>query len=211
MGEEPRSDQIIDICGPEAETLFWHAKSWLVAGSTNAIQSYMDETWAYYRDVADDRLLALVSALCIENAIDALLEAIGPGFGQYRDDLEIRLSVKIKMARALQLLPSKVLNACDLARGIRNDFAHHLDYKQFGDLGEKRLRQLAPCVAAFNTATRAPGDSQKLFKDLVGFVLLALRVYTEQVAQLRKYLATAAFRESFKKWAEGTQLPPQRS
>jgi hypothetical protein len=60
-------------------------------------------------------------------------------------------------------------------------------------------------VAEFNGAQRDAGDNPRLFRDLVGFVLIALSLYTRQVARLREFVETAGFREALKAWAERSQ------
>jgi len=201
MTEIPNPEKLIDITGPEGETLFWSAKAWLVAGSEGQIQARLDEMWVHYSDVTDDRLLALVGALCVEASVDALLEAAAPGFAQCREDQDVTFSLKIKVARSLQLLPARILTGCDLVRQMRNEFAHHLDVKEFGQLDGKYLGKLGPYVAEFNRASRDASNHRQLFTDFVGFTLFALDVYTRQVARLREYLETTSFREAFKQWA----------
>jgi hypothetical protein len=200
--DEPKPEQIINITGTDGESIFWHAKAWLVARRGARFQAELDEMWAHYKDIADDRLLALVGALCIENRVDALLQAIGPGFAECPNDPDFTFSLKIQVARSLRMIPSRILTACDLVRHMRNEFAHHLEMKGFGQCDDKYLRKLAPSVTAFNSAVRDATNYHDLFRDLVAFVLLALGVYTAQVADLRTYLETEGFRRAFKEWAD---------
>ena len=203
MSKEPEPDEMIDITGPDGESLFWHLKDWLVSGHESTIQEHLDQDWEHYKDIEDHRLLALVAGLCVERGIDALLLAFAPGFDEYEEDSDLTFSMKIKVARSMRLLPSRILTACDLIRQIRNEFVHHLDYKDFGQLDKSRFRnKLLPYVQSFNKAKRNEEDYKQLFKDLVGFTLVSLYAYKEQVYQLRKYLMTPDLREAFKKWSE---------
>ncbi len=199
MSEEPKPEQIINLNGVEGQTLFWHAKAWILDGRQNEVQSRMDEVWAHYRDIADDRLLSLVAALCVESYLDRLLQAISPGFDQYRDDVDFTFSVKIKVARGLRLMPTKILTVCDFTRQVRNEFAHHLERKRFDELDrDKYLNKLRPYVREFNSADREPLNYRQLFLDLVGFAIAALQVYTMQVSRLREFLETDASRNAFR-------------
>ncbi len=209
MADTPKPEEMIDISGPKNESLFYEAKSWLVATKIEDIQARLDERWQYYGKVKDDRLVAVIAALCIESSIDALLTAVAPGFQQYIKDIDFTFSIKIRMVRSLRLLPSRILNACDLIRQIRNEFAHNVDKKQFEDLGDKYLTKLEPYVRAFNTAQRNPKEVQTLFKDLVGFTLIALIVYTKQVLRLRCYVEGEAGKKGFAEWCQqdGTKPP----
>jgi hypothetical protein len=201
--QEPKAEEIIDITGPEGETLFRHALAYVVAEQGPKIQSEMDELWSHYKDVSDERLLALIAALCIENSIQELLQALGPGFSQLEDDVNYTFSLKIKTARALRIIPSRILTGCDLIRQIRNEFAHHLDTKQLSQLDPKKyLEKLAAQVFAFNSADRDKANHSAMFSSLVGFVLMALRTYIQHVRRFREYLDANDFRESFKAWAE---------
>ena len=208
MTETPKPEQIVDITGPAGETLFWHTKEWIVAKSVPAIQADLDNTWHHYRDITDDRLVALVAALCVEGAVDALLEAMAPGVATLKNDTDFKFSVKIKFARSLQLLPARVLTACDLVRQIRNEFAHNVALRRFEDLEAKFQNRLAPYVWEFNKAAYDPNAPQRLFKDLVGFILMALRIYTEQVSRLRSYVSTDTGRADFQRWC---QAPPDQA
>jgi hypothetical protein len=71
----------------------------------------------------------------------------------------------------------------------------------FAELDQRHLKKLVPYVTAFNTAQRDAANHGQLFRDFVGFTLLAFQVYTQQVALLRKYLETESFRNVFKNWA----------
>lgn len=210
MTDQPTPEQILDISEPRGETLFCEAKAWLLTGAEADIQAEVDGLWAHYRDVTDERLLALVAGLCIEKSVDALVGAIAPSFEEYRQDQAFTFSVKIRVARSLRVLPARILSTCDLVRQIRNEFAHDLQMKEFAHLDpEKYLRKLVPYVAAFNRpdADRAANDHPKLFRDMVGFTLVALGAYTRQVQRLREYLETAESREGFKRWAEHAGRP----
>ena len=197
---DPKPEEIVNITGPEGETIFWHTKVWLAAGYESRLQAELDKMWAHYKDIDDDRLLALVAALCIEDSVGVLLQAFAPGFSQC--DADFTFSLKIKMARSLRMLPSRILTACDLIRVIRNEFAHHLEIKDFNQLDNECLRKLGHYIAAFNVKERDADDHRGLFRELVGFVILALHVYIGQVAKLREYLGTEAFHSAFKSWAE---------
>ncbi len=201
MSKKPKPDEIIDVTGPDGESLFWHLKEWLVAGYEHAIQDNLDQDWMQYEGIDDHRLLSLVAGLCVERGIDELLLAFAPGFDLYEEDLDFTFSVKIKVARSMRLLPSRILTACDLIRQIRNEFAHHLEYKNFSQLDARRFRdKLLPYVEGFNKAERNKEDYEKLFKELVGFILVSLHAYKEQLHQLREYLMTPGFQDAFRKW-----------
>ena len=210
MPSQPADDDVIDITGPEAATLFWHAKQWVLQGQQGDLQRSLDTTWQHYRELEDDRLIAVVAALCVEEAIQSLLQAIGPGFKELEEDADFSFSMKIKVARALQMLPARILTASDLVRQIRNAFAHNLDLKSFENLDSKKyLFRIGPSVSSFNSAKRDPNNYRKLFVELVGFILMALNIYKMHVAQLREWLGTQGSRTQLKEWAESQPVAPR--
>jgi len=202
MEHQPNADEIIDIQGQAGETLFWHLKGWLVRDREDAIQQRLDELWENYKEVQDERLLALVGALCIEASLDNLLSRFAPQYDVLLDNVDVTFSVKIGIARALRLIPSKILNSCDLVRGIRNDFAHNLGVSQFRELERKRLDKLGPYVKLFNTGERNWEDWPALYRDMIGFTAVGLIAYALQIEALRDYLGTDEFRRHFKDHAE---------
>lgn len=172
MAEIPKPEEMIDVTGPKNESLFYHVKSWVMAGKDQEIQMRLDERWQHYGKTEDDRLVAVIAALCLESAIDALLTSVAPGFKPYVEDTDFTFSIKIKMVKALRLLPARILTSCDLVRQMRNRFAHNVDKKRFEDLEAKYLDKLEPYVNSFNTAQRNPKEVQRLFKELVTYTLL---------------------------------------
>jgi len=94
MTNVPRPEEVINIEGKEGESLFWHAKEWLVARDevVSRLQSEMREMWSHYGGIQDERLLALVGALCVENALDSLLESFAPGLGQHKEDKDVTVA-----------------------------------------------------------------------------------------------------------------------
>lgn len=202
----PEPEQLFDISGPTGETLFSHAIEHVVVQHHSEFQAELDEIWAHYKDISDERLLALVGALCVERSIQGILEALSPGFDTLQDDSAFTFSLKIKTVRAMRIIPSRVLAACDLIRQIRNEFAHHLDKKGFSQLSsEKYLNKMKMQVHAFNATDRADAEPGETFKNLVNFTLMALGVYVKHVRRMREYLETAAFRQSFAEWSKGGQ------
>jgi hypothetical protein len=202
MTYTPSADQIINIEGPPHETLFWHLKSWLIVEHTDELQRQIDEMWNHYGDIKDHRLLALVGALCVEDSLDYLLYSLVPGYLNLLETTDFTCSMKIKMTRAMRLIPARILGSCDPIRKIRNAFVHGLNTYMFRQLDGRLLQKLAPHVLEFNIAPRNESDHAKLYRDLVGFCTIALRGYGQQVKALRSYLETDNFWRHFKDYTE---------
>jgi len=202
MKDQPNPEEILNLEGAANETLFWHLKSWLITDKENDLQKRLDELWEHYKDIDDQRLLALVGALCIETALDALLQRFISDYDSLKEDTDVTFSLKIKIAKALHLIPQKILNSCDLTRQIRNDFVHNLKLSEFTYLPQKHLNKLGPYVREFNIKERNSQDWMDLYRDLVGFTTAGLIAYSYQIEALKDYLGTDDFRRHFRAYVE---------
>lgn len=202
MKDQPNPEEILNFEGAAHETLFWHLKSWLIVDKENDLQKRLDELWEHYKNINDQRLLALVGALCMETALDALLERFMSDYDNFKKDMDVTFSLKIKIAKGLHLIPQKILNSCDLIRRIRNEFAHDLNLSEFSSLPKNRLDKLGPYVRAFDIKGRNSREWVALYRDLVGFTALGLIAYSYQIKAFRDYLETDDFRYHFKAYIE---------
>lgn len=198
MENKPSRDKIVNIEGVEGETLFWHLKEWLVVEHTEDIQAHLDTMWQHYKDVTDERLMALVGALCIETSLDVLLGNFIENYELLRTDSDFTFSIKIKIARSMCLIPNKILNSCGLTRQVRNEFAHNLEISCFNHLEAKYSGKFEPYVREFNVRDRDWSDLVSLYRDLVSFTIAALTAYSFQLRALKSYLKTNSFREHFR-------------
>jgi hypothetical protein len=193
-----RNDVVgIDLSGPPNETLFWDDNP-VPVKDLQTMWANLDPMWRHYRHLDDDRLVARVAALCIETAIDRLLRSIAPGFNRK----EFRWAPKLNIAKSLQLLPKRILTACDHIGEIRNRFAHEVECKRFEDLKPQHLQSLESDVREFITHLKydprqAP---QQLFKEVVGCVLVGLEFYAVKIARLRAYVSSDAVQTAFGQW-----------
>ena len=200
MENKPSPDEIVNIQGLEGETLFWHLAEWLMVKHTEDLQAHLDTMWRHYKDVADERLLALVGALCIETSLDILLGNFIENYKLLKTDSDFTFSIKIKVARSMCLIPNKILNSCDLIRQVRNEFAHNLEISSFNQLETKYSGKFEPYVREFNVRDRDWSDLVSLYRDLVGFTIVALTAYSYQLRALKSYLKTDHFRGHFKNY-----------
>jgi hypothetical protein len=188
------------VGGPKGETLFFAPRSFLLKESNEYLQQDYDEYWKHYKGIRDHKLLVLVAALCIENQLTNLLLSYSPGICEYKNDSEITFSIKVKFAKSMRIIPSRILSSCDLIRQIRNVFAHNLEIRTFANLDSKYLNKLHPYIMEYNKDERDPSDYIKLFIELTGFTLTALIIYTKHLLYLREYLLTNESTESFELW-----------
>ena len=80
-----------------------------------------------------------------------------PGYETLLREADFPFSMKIKIADALRLIPSRILTSCDLMRKVRNEFVHNLELQSFSQLDTKLLNEFAPHVREFNIPCETVG------------------------------------------------------
>ena len=89
----------------------------------------------HFHMLDDDRLIALIGALIVENAVEAYLSAAMLGYKkELSGSKDFFFSWKIAVAKSLRFCPTKILTCADVIRQIRNEFAHNLGIKDFVEL-----------------------------------------------------------------------------
>jgi hypothetical protein len=189
---------ILNVEGPENKTLFYRFLTWcLPAEWKSNVQTEVDESFSHLAS-EDDRAVALVGGLLIENAVNALLSAYVPGYKNLEENRDFSLSLKIELARALRLCPSWLLGAADSVRAIRNDFAHELSLKTFDECKPKHIESVRAHLRTFSKEEKEE-TSRQIFVGLVSLTCLALRGYKFHVERLNEYVREdRAFRYGLK-------------
>ncbi len=140
MNDSPQPEQILNVEGPEGETMFRRfVVSCLPVEWKAAVQVELDTVFAHLKS-EDDRAVALVGALIVEDGVNQLLAAHAPGYRELAAKSDFGLSLRIEFARALRLCPSRLLGATDTIRKIRNDFAHRLSLTAFNECKPEHLQ-----------------------------------------------------------------------
>lgn len=138
--------------------------------------------------IDDDRLLAIVSALVVEERLDHLLGLFLPGYEKLQPE-QFGFCMKIRLLEALKLIPLRFTRAADCIRLIRNEFAHDLNKKRFEDLDQKLLTHLK----ALREQTLVKPEPRTTFKDMFRtihfFCVAGLDAYSANVGALREDMA----------------------
>lgn len=162
----------------------------LFASVIPAAQADFEKTQAEYESITDDRTLAIVGALLIEEKLDEFIAVYIPGHKKLSKEKDFTFSFKVRVASACHIIPNRILNSIEVIRKIRNDFAHKLDIKTFEEYvaydiaksGQKVVPKVEPRLKAFGNFFK--DDLRQDFKQLVRLIRYALVFYT---IQLRKY------------------------
>ncbi|MBI9056098.1 MAG: hypothetical protein JEY96_19915 [Bacteroidales bacterium] len=140
----------------------------------------------------DDRAYVIFAAGLLEKQITQILQIIFPKYKYLEDVDSYTFSMKIRMLKALNLLPNHFLNFSDLVREIRNVFAHNIDIESFEDFAEhpkllKKLRKIdAYCAEWKENLVKSNFDNKwrNKFDDIYRLALEGLFCYEENVKAL---------------------------
>src|ERR1700722_9432227 len=81
----------------------------------------LPELFRKVQHLQDDRLLAIVTALVVEDRIDAALKSFLPRYARLTEKGDYTFSMKISLMEALGMIPPRLLSAATLLRQIRNE------------------------------------------------------------------------------------------
>src|SRR5205823_8013232 len=107
------------VSGPEGDTLF--CDPFIALMRPNELPALFQ----YVEGLNDHRLLALVTALIVEERLDKILRAFCLRYERLTDQSEFTFSLKIRMLEALAFVPQSITEAAHVIRGVRNQFAHN--------------------------------------------------------------------------------------
>jgi hypothetical protein len=159
----------------------------------NEIQLKIDAVLKRHNDTKDERAIAIISALFIENEIDMLLSVLLKKYSIIRECREMTLSFKTDLAISFQIMPNKILNAIEPIRKIRNIFAHNLNINTFEEARkcdiktDKIFRMLYDKIRTFYAAFDKSNDLEA-FKFLTMLIMLGLQVYSKQIDKVNKFI-----------------------
>lgn len=180
---------IPNFIGPFEESIFSYPLWWcLDEEKKKDISSQNLETLIHIIPLQDDRLLLLTGALIIENSIDNYLSDFMPGYNTLKDNRDFSLSMKIGLAKALALCPSKIFNYCNLIRLMRNEFAHNLQTKKIEQLADKHKQTLFQYLVEIYPTYDINKSLFKQAFDLISETVFALEIYRSNIQKLNKMI-----------------------
>ena len=187
--------------GKKGETIF--SEPLLTFFRHNPLPELFQQT----EGLKDDRLLAIVTALIVEDRIDAVLGSFLPRYVRLTEKTEFTFSMKIALVEALGQIPPNILAAASVIRKIRNEFAHHLEIKAFTELKITLVSDLrnhrAAVYGVFGETGQKPKPSLlEEYKALAFFCIAGLDAYRENLAYLRAKIEDPDFIDSLVKKSE---------
>lgn len=188
MAESPGPGSMLNFEGAEDGDLFRRFLAWCVPIEwESGVQAEIDAVFARLES-ADDRAVAVVGSLVVENAVDQLVGAHVPGYKKLAAHQDYSLSMRIELARALRLCPARLLGAADTVRRIRNDFAHRLELARLADCKPEHLASARGHLQQIQLTMVEGKTDREVFRNLVSMVYLSLRGYAFHVERLNQYV-----------------------
>jgi hypothetical protein len=168
----------------------------------------------HFRVLQDDRTAVVVGALLVENSIERFLTASVPNLKVIKENKDFTFSLKIDVARSLNICSNRVFTQADLVRKIRNEFAHDLKVDQF-----RKIKKPAKLLNSFRdyekwiNPKRLPKKRRDrdslIFQELVSHICITLLIYSLHFKWVKDYVKTKAFRTHLKKYCKsrGCETP----
>ncbi|MBI5579606.1 MAG: hypothetical protein HY895_10675 [Deltaproteobacteria bacterium] len=104
--------------------------------------SRMEEILSHTKNVNDDRMLSLLTALLIENRVEHILSEMLPKFSALLEDTDFTFSMKLRLLESFNIIPIQLIRSAGIIRKIRNAFAHDIANIKFENLDKKLLSKL---------------------------------------------------------------------
>lgn len=153
-------------------------------------------------ELHDDRLLALVTALIVENRLDVALSSFLPCYSELKNSVDFTFSMKTKLAEALSFIPVRILKSANILRLIRNEFAHGLEKDSFEQLKPKLRTSV---VNLRSEIFEVYGDDEKKpketfldeYKALSFYCIVGIDQYRDSLAFLRQFIEGPEFARIF--------------
>jgi len=155
-------------------------------------------------NLQDDRLLAVVTMLVVEDRLDKALHSFLPKY----DPKAFTFARKIKLMNALALIPNKIIEAANLFGNIRNAFAHNLQIDSFDRLEGHLIQQVRELGSSVNPVPNKPPGRTFIedFKFLSFFCVVGLESYSANLSYLRAHISTPDFIDALFKKNEAENL-----
>lgn len=160
----------------------------------------LPELFSKTEQLKDDRLLAIVTALIVEDRLDALLKSFLPRYPRLTSATDFTFSMKIALAEALALIPTRIFSAATVLRKIRNEFAHHLEMDSLAQLkaslNADLLNLRSEVYGVYGEDERKPKATiLEEYKAVAFFCIVGLDAYQENLKYLRSHLESPEFVE----------------
>ncbi|MGA2904015.1 MAG: hypothetical protein ABSD98_09295 [Candidatus Korobacteraceae bacterium] len=147
----------------------------------------------------DDRSFVLLSAVVVERYVVELMNSLSPGFARLAENRDFTFSLKLEILKALRLIPPHILQAADLVRKIRNDFAHDFNTDDLAKCNAKHREAMRQTATEMYGEHRVLSSERDDFKSVTLLALVGLQAYRANFKKLRVKLSDPRVIEEWKK------------
>ncbi len=181
--------------GKKGESLFPNFITKAAARELELINKNYTRHLSYMSRAKDDRLLAIVGALAVEEALDSLLIAYIPDYKVlHREDHDITFSMKMNLMRSLKLIPSHLLDTVDIIGKIRNEFAHELDKDDFNSVSVKKKDKFIKIFKELHPKDDVNNYSMSyMFDTTIRGILVCFGAYASNLKIAKEYIYSDGF------------------
>ena len=158
-------------------------------------ENAVPELFRKVEGVDDERLLAIITALIVENRLESCLQALMPRYATLSQSNETTFSAKIRILEALNLVPLLLTEEAHLIRKIRNAFAHDLEKLRLDELEPELTRKLTNAARrAYAGKTNSPTtDVREAFQQVSFHCIIGFDLYGDNIAALNEKIRKAQF------------------
>jgi len=200
----PDGAPFINIEGKKGESLFYRPLIWGVEEDMKLLKEQYTEYEKIISEAKEERLLAMVGTMSMEEALDLFLRSYIPDYSRLEELRDFTLYVKIQLACSLKIIPVHIFDAAILINNIRNKFAHNLNISCFNELDEGIKGNLRQKYRAFFTKdTDADLALEVIFHGVVDGVIIGLEVYASNLRVARDYIHSDDFLKDLIKRIKG--------
>lgn len=148
----------------------------------------------------DHRLLAITTALVVENRVDKINAAFLPKYSKLCENSDFTFSTKISLLEALNFIPPHITLVAHCLRKIRNEFAHELEKVCLSDVDTKLINHMYSLYNEiycdfFDLKSAEEKTPFEVFKILSFFCIAGLDFYIANVKVLRDEISKGEFLE----------------
>ncbi len=196
----PEGAPIINIEGKKGGSLFHRPVIWFIQEDFKRIKEQYDGYQKLIEGAKEERLLTLIGALSMEEALDLFLGAYIPDYPRLEKQRDFTLFIKIELAHSLRIIPAHILDAATLINSVRNKFAHELKFERFDslDIGtQDNLKQKDHVFFPDDINTSL--TVKDMFIHIVEAVIIGLGIYASHLRTAKEYIYSADFSQQLVK------------
>lgn len=174
--------------GPQGESILSGPLWGMMAERVNELPELFQKT----AGLNDHRLLALVTAMIVEDRINKVLSAFFARPKLIVDNDKFTFSMRIRVLEAANIIPLHITEACDIIRDIRNTFAHQLDITSFDQI-DKPWKRVSGLISRRPDIVGSRGESRlDQFRSLSFVAIVGLDSFKTSARLLREALQNPA-------------------